>query len=341
MNDRIGIFFGGVSDEYEISLMSAGTVLRAIDRNQHEVVMIGITREGAFVHFTGDVSEIEQDTWQTHGEEIRVSDLGDMIDFGFPVIHGRYGEDGSIQGLLQILQIPYAGCGIMSSALNLDKVASKQVFEAAGLPVCGYEVTDRREIAEDTDGVVRRCERLGGYPLFVKPANTGSSIGISRVEGPEELPEALERAAVIDRRVIIEQGIHCRELEVGVIGNEEPRVSGAGEITSGNVFYDYEAKYTDGVGTNIYIPAPLTDEELAEVRELGRSAYIAADCQGFARVDMMKDLDTGKVYVNEINTIPGFTKYSMFPLLWKEAGVSLPQQIERIIALGYACRKKK
>lgn len=341
MKDRIGIFFGGVSDEYEISLMSAATVLRAIDRTKHEIVMIGITKKGEFFHFTGEVSEIEQDTWTLHGEEIRISDLRDLIDFGFPVIHGRCGEDGSIQGLLQILQIPYAGCGIMSSALNLDKVASKQVFEAAGLPVCRYEVTNRKEIEEDAESVVRRCERLGGYPLFVKPANTGSSIGISRVESPEELPEAMRLAARTDRRVIIEQGIHCRELEVGVIGNEEPEVSGAGEITSGNVFYDYEAKYTDGVGTNIYIPAALTEKELAEVRELGRRAYIAADCEGFARVDMMKDLDTGKLYVNEINSIPGFTKYSMFPLLWKEAGVPVPEQIERIIALGYACRSRK
>lgn len=333
--ERIGVIFGGKSGEHEVSLLSATSVIEAIDREKYDVVMIGITKKGQWKLYGGDVKDLADGSWEETAKDIEASDLKQLADFALPILHGPYGEDGTIQGLFEMLDVPYAGCGVLSSALCMDKVSAKKIFERMGLPTARYKLVYAEDVREDMDSVIKEVEAELPYTLFVKPSNMGSSVGISKVRNREELREALTLAGKYDRRIIIEEGINCREVETGVLGNHKPEVAAVGEIVAKLDFYDYTAKYTDDAGTELSIPAKLPSSTYEEIRGLAKKAYMALDCSGFARIDFFVDKDTGEVYINEINTIPGFTKYSMFPLMWKEAGLSFRELVERIVNLGY------
>lgn len=333
--DRLGVFFGGRSNEHEISLLSAAAVISAIDRERHELYYFGITRDGSWRHYEGPIEAIADGSWEKTAEEVSVDQVRQMIDFAFPVLHGPYGEDGKIQGLFEMLDLPYAGSGVTGSAIAMDKVAAKQIFLSNGIPTCDFALVTSEALAADPEGETERCDRSLPYPMFVKPANMGSSVGISKVRNKDELKDALVLAARYDRRIIVEEGINCREVETGVIGNVVPEVASVGEIVAKADFYDYTAKYSDDAGTMILVPADIDDETREKVRSIAAKAYLALDCAGFARVDFMIDKVTGAVYVNEINTIPGFTKYSMFPVLWGEAGLPFGELVERIVNYGY------
>lgn len=333
--ERIGVIFGGKSGEHEVSLLSATSVIEAIDRNKYEVVMIGITKKGVWKIFDGDIKAIADGSWENEAKDMEISQLKELCDFALPILHGPYGEDGTIQGLFEMMDIPYAGCGVLASSLCMDKVSAKRMFERAGLPTSRYKLVYGEDIQTDMEDILDEIEEYLPYAMFVKPSNMGSSVGISKVRNRAELREALILAAKYDRRIIIEEGINCREVETGVVGNHRPKVSAVGEIVSSMDFYDYTAKYTDDVGTVLSIPAKLPEGTYEEIRRLAAEAYMTLDCGGFARVDFFVDKETGEVYINEINTIPGFTKYSMFPSMWKEAGVPFRELVERIVNLGY------
>ena len=324
---KLGVFFGGRSGEHEVSLASGAAVIRAVDSSKYEVVPIGITRKGEWLYYDGPVDKIEYGNWEKKGKPVDISKLKDMIDFAFPVLHGTNGEDGKIQGLFEMMGIPYAGCGVLSSAINMDKGFTKDIFMQYGLPTAKYMLAE--------DGNEEEVAEHLGFPIFVKPANAGSSVGVSKAKDLEELKGAIQKARKYDERVVCEEAIDAREIETGVIGNQDPQVAEVGEIVIASDFYDYEAKYTDDAGTTLEIPAKIPEEIKNEVKELAIKAYKALDCKGFARVDFFLDRKSGKVLINELNTIPGFTKYSMFPLLWKKAGVGFAELIDKIIEFGY------
>ncbi|MGI6751849.1 MAG: D-alanine--D-alanine ligase family protein [Anaerovoracaceae bacterium] len=352
---RLGIIFGGRSGEHEISLLSAASVVRTvkgIKGTPYEPVTIGITKEGKWLLYEGPEECIEDGSWQRIGEEALKRDpqrysfsvlssggksIKDIIDFALPILHGPYGEDGTIQGLFEMIGIPYGGSGVTGSALAMDKLIAKGLFDAWGIPQVEYREVMREEVygGNGLNGRIDEIEGDLGYPLFVKPANMGSSVGINKATNREELIGALKTAAEYDRRLVVERGIDVRELEIGVLGNYEPKVSAIGEIIPSKEFYDYTAKYLDGGKSDLCIPADISREIEEKLKVLAIKAYKVLDCAGFARVDFFMDKKTGEVYVNEINSIPGFTRFSMFPRLWEAAGVSYPEQIERIIELGY------
>ncbi len=333
--DRIGIIFGGKSGEHEVSLLSAKAVIDSFDRNAHELVLIGITKEGQWKLYEGETEKIADESWEQNAKDFPIHELKEKIDFAFPVLHGPYGEDGTIQGLFEMMDIPYAGCGVLSSSLCMDKVAAKMIFERAGLPSCKYELVNAEDLKNQMQDVLDCIEETLPYPMFVKPSNMGSSVGISKVRNREQLRTGLITAAKYDRRIIVEEGLNCREIETGVVGNYFAEAAAVGEIIQKQDFYDYEAKYTDDAGTVLSIPAKLSEQTYEKIRELAVKAYKIMDCSGFSRVDFFVDKETGEIYLNEINTIPGFTKYSMFPSLWKEAGVGFTELVERIVKLGY------
>ena len=354
---RLGIIFGGRSGEHEISLMSATSVINAIDKEKFLPVLIGITREGKWLLYDGPVENIEKGSWQKIAEEALAADpekyeitvlgshksLKDWIDFALPVLHGPYGEDGTIQGLFEMVDIPYGGCGVLGSAAAMDKALAKEIFSKKELPICRHLSMYKEELEENLDRAIGKIEKYLPYPIFVKPANMGSSVGISKAKNKEDLKEALELAMKYDRRLVLEEGLDCREIETGVLGNYQPEAAAVGEILPSAEFYSYEAKYFDGGQSKLCIPADIPREVAEEVREIAIEAYRILDCCGFARVDFFVERGTNKVYINEINTIPGFTKYSMFPLLWAEQGLPYPALIEKIIQLGFerhADRKK-
>lgn len=346
---RLGIFFGGKSGEHEVSLMSATSVIGAIDKEKYQVVAIGITKEGNWLLYDGPAEHIEDGSWQAEAEAALAAEpekygfsvlgaggrgLRDMIDFALPILHGPYGEDGTIQGLFEMVNIPYGGCDVIGSALAMDKIAAKQVFSVMGIRQVPYVWIEAEDLPEKEEWMRSKIAKRLTYPIFVKPANMGSSVGLSKVSREEDLTAAIALASQYDRRIIIEQGIDCRELETAVLGNHVAEVGAVGEIIPSNEFYDYTAKYFDGGKTKLCIPANITEEQREEIRHAAAKAYKALDCRGYARVDFLMDKSTGEIYLNEINTIPGFTRFSMFPLLWAEAGVPYPRLIERIVELG-------
>ncbi len=332
---RIGIIFGSRSTEHEISLMSAASVLRAIDKTKFEPVTIGITKDGEWRLYEGDYDSIEQNKWVEKSKPLAVSDLKKVCDFAFPVLHGLNGEDGTIQGLFEMLDIPYAGCGVAGSSATMDKCIARDIFKCAGVPICKHISFISAEYHDNPEKITGDIAEKLGFPCFVKPANMGSSVGISKVHSLEELDEALEEAARYDRRIVVEEGLNAREIEIGVIGNDHPEVSAIGEILPSEEFYSYHAKYFDGGETKLCIPADITPQQKEQIEAYAKRAYIASDCSGLSRVDFLVDKETGDIYLNEINTIPGFTAFSMFSLLWAEAGVPYPELIERIIDYGY------
>lgn len=347
---RLGIIFGGRSGEHEISLMSATSVINAIDKEKYQLVLIGITKNGKWLLYDGPVEKIEDGGWQEIAEKALLNDpekygitilgaggksLKDIVDFALPILHGPFGEDGTIQGVFEMADIPYAGCGVLGSAAAMDKALAKEIFAKEGLPICRHMVVLKEEINENLEALMKRVKQYLPYPIFVKPANMGSSVGISKVHDEKELEEALEEAIKYDRRIVLEEGLDCREIETGVIGNYLPKAAAVGEILPSEEFYSYHAKYFDGGQSRICIPADISREISEEIRRIAVEAYSLLDCSGFARVDFFLEQGTDKIYLNEINTIPGFTKFSMFPSLWAEAGVSYSELIEKIIEFGF------
>ena len=353
---QVGVMFGGRSGEHEVSLMSARSVLAALDPQKYDVTEIGIQHDGSWLigeNVLNLLDEAAADhlmpavllpdpnrqglyrirTTSVTGEALeKVTDL-DVI---FPVLHGTFGEDGTIQGLFETNGVAYVGSGVVGSAVGMDKGVFKDVMKAQGIPVVESLVILRRELEKDTDSVLDQIEKLvpeRPYPVFVKPANLGSSVGISKCTSRADLIEGLIDAARFDRRLVVERGVNAREIEVSVLGNDDPEASIAGEVIPSREFYSYEAKYIDD-RSELLIPAPIPDEIAGRIRELAIHAYKSIDCAGMARVDFLLDKDTGEVFLSEINTLPGFTKISMYPKLWEASGLSYPGLVDRLIELA-------
>jgi D-alanine-D-alanine ligase len=352
---RVGILFGGRSGEHEVSLMSAQSVLKAIDPDKYDITQIGITHEGEWLvgenvleaMKAGDTGRLLPatllpDTTRRGLFRIRQTAHGETLenliplDVVFPLLHGTYGEDGTIQGLLELDGVAYVGAGVVGSSVGMDKGVFHQVMESQNIPVIETLILLRAEIEQDIQGVMDRAEqvsRLKPYPLFVKPANLGSSVGITKCYNRSDLLEGLLEAARYDRRVLVQRAVNAREIEVSVLGNDNPQASMPGEIVPSREFYSYEAKYIDGT-SQLLIPAPLPADLVEKIRERAIRAFKAIDCAGMARVDFLLDRDDGELYLSELNTIPGFTQISMYPKLWEASGLSYPALIDRLIELA-------
>jgi D-alanine-D-alanine ligase len=358
---RVGVIYGGRSGEHEVSLASAAAVFQNLDPERYEAVPIRIEKDGRWtmperapnlisaadvIHRLDAGSSDEpreahllahpgSDTLMTidrHQSQPVVSGLA--LDVVFPVLHGPYGEDGTVQGLLELANVPYVGAGVLASAVGMDKATMKLVFAAKGLPIGDYDVVLKRDWRRDEHAVMNRVVNRLGFPVFVKPANLGSSVGISKARHATELRAAINVAAEFDRKIVIEAAVpNAREIECAVLGNDEPEASVPGEIIPGREFYDYEAKYLDDSSQTI-IPAPLTDAQAAEIKRLAIAAFKAVDCAGMARVDFLLASDSGVLYLNEVNTIPGFTTISMYSKMWDASGLPYPKLIDRLIALA-------
>lgn len=350
MKTRICLLYGGKSAEHEVSLKTAKAVIQALDTKLFDITPIHITKEGVWnkgPQITGPIESTDQLIHQ-QGEHIvpnsiNIKMTGDSENAGydviFPLLHGPNGEDGSVQGMLELMDVPYVGNGILASAAAMDKVIMKNLFAHEGLAQVNYIWFIRSTWEADHDRAYSQVEREIGYPCFVKPANLGSSVGISKCETREELAEAFKEAFRFDRKIIIEEGVNAREIEVGLLGNDFPECSIPGEIVPKKKFYDYKAKYEDG-DTALIIPADISAETFTTIREMATKAFLALDCAGLVRADFFVQED-GKVLINEVNTMPGFTPVSMFPLLWKHSGVEYPQLIERLVALALDKHKEK
>jgi D-alanine-D-alanine ligase len=340
---RVGVIFGGRSGEHEVSLRSAESVLRSLDLEKYEVVPIGITHEGKWLATRSALALLPPkdaiEKTLTTGEPINLpaepTSTG-IVDVVFPVLHGTYGEDGTIQGFLELANVPYVGAGVLGSAVGMDKDVMKRLLRDAGLPVVDYWAVRRTEIEAFAD---KHSAGLP-YPVFVKPANLGSSVGITKVRNPEELRGALLIAADYDRKIVVEQGVDAREIEVSVLGNDDPVASVAGEIIPSREFYDYEAKYVDE-DSRLLIPAPITEEQMRRAQQLAITTFKALECAGMGRVDLFLEKATGKFYVNEINSLPGFTSISMYPKLWEASGIPYSQLIDRLIELALERHEEK
>lgn len=353
---RVGLIFGGRSGEHEVSLASAESVMANLDRDIYEVVPIGITKEGSWLLGTEPrtlvaaeqsasyEAGLEETTTVTLTGDPRLrrlisvengEELGNRgaLDVIFPVLHGTYGEDGALQGLLEMANVPYVGCGVLGSALGMDKEKMKLVFQAVGLPVGDYLVYRRNQWERSPESILDAVEQRLGYPCFIKPVNLGSSVGVNKAHDRTELEHAINVAAEYDHKIIIERGINCREVECGVLGNDEPIASVVGEVLSSNEFYDYRAKYLDGK-SQVVIPADIPHATAEEVRRQAVQAFLALDLSGLARVDFFIEKETGKVYINEVNTLPGFTSISMYPKLWEASGLPYAQLMDRLIELA-------
>ena len=340
---KLGIVFGGRSNEHEISIMSAASVISVISetgQEKYEPVCFAIDKRGDWYHIEKDLSGLFELTDSrikaiTAGERrVTISEFDEMTGFAFPVLHGPYGEDGTIQGLFEMLGKPYAGCGVAASAISMDKVLTKEVWSNMGLPVSDYTYTTRKNWEKGKEDEAKRIESLIPYPIFIKPANMGSSVGVTKVSDFSGLEDAIGVALKYDNRVIAEKAVCGRELEIGIVGNGEADASAIGEIIPEHDYYDYDSKYRCS-GTKLIIPAVIPENIKKEIEQVAKDGYLALNGEGFARIDLFYDEKKGKIYLNEMNAIPGFTRYSMFPLLWQEKGVGFPELIERIVALGY------
>lgn len=353
---RVGIIFGGRSGEHEVSLQSAQSVMAALDKNKYEVVPIGIDKNGrwlageAMLALHGRVAHTQPVSLlpdpHTTGlvalepEPVDTNNLA--LDVVIPVMHGTYGEDGTIQGLLELANLPYVGAGVVGSAVGMDKAIFKYVMAANGLPILPWQLVLSSDVQNATrlENLLDVLETRFTYPVFVKPANLGSSVGISKCENRAELTAGLQDAARYDRRLVVEQGRPVRELEVAVLGNETPRASIVGEVRPRRAFYDYVAKYVSD-DSELLIPAPLDEATTAEVQRLALEAYLAIDSAGLGRVDLMLDTETNDLYLNEINTFPGFTQISMYPKLWEASGLPYSALLDELIALALARHAQK
>lgn len=340
---RVGLVFGGCSGEHDVSITSAKAIQGALDTapnsDKYDVVPFYIHKNGCWQSGQAATTALETVQSQTFGGDINrwqfPEDAG-TIDVWFPILHGPNGEDGTIQGLFQLMQVPYVGSGVLGSSAGMDKIAMKIVFEAAGLPQVKYVPVTREQIWSDPCVFTKLCDRIEseiGYPNFVKPANLGSSVGISKVRTRSELEAALDSAASFDRRIVVEAGVVAREVECAVLGNSQPRASVVGEISFDSDFYDYETKYTEG-RASLHIPASLPEKITQKMQEMAIEAFIAVDAAGLSRVDFFYVESTEEVFINEINTLPGFTATSMYPRLWGASGVSFPTLVDRLIQLA-------
>jgi D-alanine-D-alanine ligase len=353
---RVGVMFGGRSGEHEVSLMSARSILNAMDPEKYEVTQIGIKHDGSWLFGDNVLDSMESgaagDVMQavllpdpnrpglyslrTISESGEALDKIATLDVIFSVLHGTYGEDGAMQGLFEVNGIAYVGSGVVGSAVGMDKGVFKDVMIANHIPVVESMILLRSDLEASMTVALERIEALvpsNPYPLFVKPANLGSSVGISKCRCRADLIEGLMEAARYDRRLLIERGVNARELEVSVLGNDNPQASVVGEVIPSREFYSYEAKYIDG-SSDLLIPAPIPDDVAEQVRQIAVKAYKAIDCAGLARVDFLLDKDSGELFLNEINTLPGFTKISMYPKLWVASGLAYPDLIDRLIELA-------
>lgn len=371
---KVAIIFGGQSSEHEVSRVSAQSVLKNIDKSKYDIAMIGITKEGQWLNYEGPIEKIGSGEWEqlalqdkmqkaqqtlSQGQKIegqaeKVASTSaalaqtntargifgeatqEPIDVVFPVLHGCNGEDGTIQGLFELAGIPYVGCGVLGSAVGMDKAYTKIIFEKEGLPQGDYLVFNRKQVNFRIEEAMNEVESRLTYPCFVKPSNAGSSVGVNKASNREELKRALEIAAKNDRRILVEEFINGREIECAILGNDNPIASVVGEVVPCNAFYDYEAKYQVGDASKVVIPAEnLPAETVQKIREYAVRAFKCLDCAGLSRVDFFVHKDTGEIYINEINTLPGFTEISMYSKLWAATGIPYPELIDKLIELAY------
>jgi len=350
---RVGIIFGGRSGEHEVSFCSASSIIKAIDKDKYTVVPIGITKEGRWI--SPQDSELALQSGKIEGkstvillnnpygralvridnnQRLEKSSTLERLDVIFPVLHGPYGEDGTVQGLLELADIPYVGAGVAASAVSMDKDLMKTIFQQKGLPILKWLTIKRKEWQKDKEKILFLIQNGFEYPLFVKPTNLGSSVGITKVHKKEELEKAIDLASSYDRKILIEEGLEeVREIECGVLGNDEPRASVVGEVKPAGEFYDYDSKYIDE-GTQLIVPADLPDGVSRKVQEIALRAFKAVDAAGMARVDFFVSKKENKIYLSEINTIPGFTSVSMYPRLWEASGISYAGLIDQLIQLA-------
>jgi D-alanine-D-alanine ligase len=356
---RVGLVYGGKSGEHEVSLQTALAVIKAFDHEQYEITPFYITKQGEWrsgSRLAGPVDRLELLKFEAGEGTEALPDTGSALkplfalssnadsagalDVIFPLLHGTYGEDGTIQGMLEMANIPYVGAGVLASAVGMDKVMMKKMFAQDDLPQCVFRHFTQRQWEAERDFHLLEIETALGYPCFVKPANLGSSVGISKAKNRAELEQAVDEAFLYDRKVIVEEFIEAREIEVSVLGNEEPITSVPGEIVSSNEFYDYRAKYVDGKSAMI-IPAEIPEETAQEVRQLAVRAFRSIDGTGLSRVDFFMRKSDGKLFINEINTMPGFTPFSMYPMLWKETGKSYQELLSDLIRLALERHEEK
>ena len=360
---RIGVLFGGQSGEHEVSIVSARAVMDGLDREKYEVVPIGITKDGRWLVGGDSLAALEAAadpkllpasgqpsavSRQPSEAELAVAEMSlptadwrlqAGIDVVFPVLHGPMGEDGTVQGLLELAGVPYVGCGVLASAVGLDKAMTKAAIAAAGLPQVPWLLVRRADWRADGAAVVEQVEAALRYPVFVKPANMGSSVGITKATDRATLEQGLAEAAHYDRRIVVEQGVSAREIEISVLGNDEVAASVPGEVVPSNEWYDYEAKYLGGE-SQILIPAPVTPELAEQVRLLAVRAFKAIDGAGLARVDFLLDKDSHQLYINEVNTMPGFTSVSMYAKMWEASGLPYARLLDRLIELAIERRRQ-
>ncbi len=350
---RVGIVFGGRSSEHEVSVASARSVMAAMNSETYDIIPIAIAKNGQWLPGTPPdaLASPKEMAASKPSEHIaaeppevfdRLPQLRDAtgqnrfpeVDIIFPVLHGAFGEDGTIQGMLELAGLPYVGCGILGSALGIDKEKAKILFRAAGIPVTPWVTCYRQEIRSAPEAIIRKVEAAFQYPVFVKPATLGSSVGVTKAHNANELLEGLQMAAAYDRKILVEQGINCRELECAVLGNDNPAASVVGEVIASKEFYDYESKYLDGASKTL-VPAPIDNALAQRIREYAIKAFQALDLSGLSRVDFFLSKDNGAIYLNEVNTLPGFTEISMYPKLWEATGIPYTQLIDRLIELGF------
>lgn len=350
----VALIFGGKSGEHDVSRISASSIFKNINKEKYDIHTIGITKDGKWMYYSGSAENIENGKWEGLADKtvkinlipngnskvgIEFNDGGfKQIDVLFPVLHGPYGEDGKIQGLFDISNIPYVGCGVLASSVGMDKLICKKVFTQIGLPQVNYTYTTKWEFDISKNDELDRIEQTLNYPIFVKPANMGSSVGISKVSNRNELLIGINEALKYDRRIVLEQGIDTREIEVAVLGNDEVKSSIAGEIIPAKDFYDYEDKYINGV-SKLEIPANINAETMKKIRQMAIDAFKAIDGKGLSRVDFFIDKKDGEIYINEINTLPGFTNISMYPKLWDATGIQYTDLIDNLIKLAIEDRQ--
>jgi len=351
---RIGILFGGRSGEHEVSLASAASVIRALDAEKYEAVPIGISKDGRWLVGTGAVKMLPEVL--KSGDRVMLpadpsaaalvavgpgsGQPSVSVDVVFPVLHGTFGEDGTVQGLLELAGLPYVGAGVLASSVGMDKDVQKRLFEQAGLPIVPYLAIRRSEWERDRVKVLREIKKKFRFPLFVKPATLGSSVGMTRVKAAHEISAAMDLAAEFALKIIVERGVLGREIEVAVLGNDDARASIPGEIIPHRDYYDYTAKYLEG-GTQLVIPAPLSKKQVATFQDYAVRAFQAIDGTGMARCDFFLERRSGKIFINELNTIPGFTSISMYPKMWEASGLPYPALIDRLIELALELHREK
>ena len=351
---RVGVIFGGRSGEHEVSLASAASVIRALDPEKYEAVPIGITKDGRWLVGTGAQKMLPEVL--KSGERVSLppdptaaalvplapssGHPAVSVDVMFPVMHGTFGEDGTVQGLLELAGLPYVGAGVLASAVGMDKDVQKRLFAEAGLPIVPFLAVRRSEWERDRAGVIKAVKKKFKFPLFIKPATLGSSVGMTRVKAAHQLGDAIDAAAEFALKILVEKAVSAREIEVSVLGNDEVKASIPGEVLPHREFYDYAAKYLEQ-GTRLLIPAPLKKKQVATFQDYAVRAFKAIDGTGMARCDFFLENKTGKIYINELNTIPGFTSISMYPKMWEASGLPYTKLIDRLIELAFELHREK